>query len=120
MLSSKLPMRKYFTLLYITFSVMSFAQFTDNVFEQQHSTAAPQQSTNMNSATQAEANQNSFAPQEENQSSSLVGVPGPGEHEEGPGNPGEPVPINDYIPYLLILGVFLMIYYQIKNKKINI
>jgi len=120
MFSIKLPMRKYFTLLYVTFSVMSFAQFTDNVFEQQQSTSGQQQSSTMNSATQAEANPNSFAPEGESQPSAAVGVPGPGDHEEAPGNPGEPVPINDYIPYLVIAGLFLMIYYQTKNKKINI
>lgn len=99
---------------------MSFAQFRDNVFEQQQqSTAGQQQSAPLNAATQAETNA-SFGSESTSESSSAIGVPGPGEHEEGPGNPGEPVPIDDYVPYLLVISLFLMIYYQAKNKKINI
>lgn len=113
-------MRKYFTLLYVTLSVMSFAQYSDNMFDQNQTTTGQQQPSSTNVASQAEANQNTYIPTEAEQSSSSIGVPGPGDQEEGPGNPGEPVPINDYIPYLLTVGVFLMIYYQVKNKKVNI
>lgn len=120
MTSFKLPMRKYFTLLYVTFSVMCFAQYTDNVFDKSQTATTTQQPSTMSGVSTAEPNQSEYDPTEAEQSSSSVGVPGPGDQEEGPGNPGEPVPINDYIPYLLILGVFLMIYYQIKNKKVNI
>lgn len=96
---------------------MSFAQYTDNVFDQNK--APTGESAGLDRSTQAEENSGVFAPTEEDQSSSL-GVPGPGEHEEAPGNPGEPVPINDYIPYLVVVGLFLIVYYQRKNKKINI
>ena len=117
MFSFKQAMRKYFTLLYVTFSVMSFAQFTDNVFDKNKTSAG--QSASLNGSSTSGAESDAFTT---TGSSSGTGVPGAGEQEEGigPGNPGEPVPINDYIPYLLALGVFLMIYYQVKNKKINI
>lgn len=55
---------------------------------------------------------------EEQQSSGLV--PSGGEHPEGPGNPGEPVPIDGLIPILLLSGLSLIFCYQRKNKKINI
>ena len=103
MLSFKLPMRKYFTLLYVTFSVMSFAQFQDNVFDNNNKSTVNQQST-------AEADQ-----------SASLGVPAPGEHEEGPGNPGAPtVPIDDYLPMLIIIGLSLIIFYEKRLRKINI
>lgn len=60
---------------------------------------------------------NSFGA-EEQQGSGLV--PNGGEHPEGPGNPGEPVPIDGLIPILLLGGLSLIFYYQRKNKKINI
>lgn len=53
MLSFKLPMKKYLTLIYITLSVMTFAQFQDNVFEKDKT--APQQSELSHSA-QVESN----------------------------------------------------------------
>ncbi|WDF48307.1 hypothetical protein PQ459_07460 [Chryseobacterium sp. KACC 21268] len=90
---------------------MSFAQFTDNVFDQNQSTSG---------ASKTEANPGTYNPNETEQTSSSIGVPGPGDHEEAPGNPGEPVPINGYIPVLLLAGLTLIIYYQKKNKKINI
>ena len=96
---------------------MSFAQFTDNVFDQNKTSAG--QSTSLNGSANTEAGSDAFST---TGSSSGTGVPGSVEQEEvgNPGNLGEPAPINDYIPYLLAVGVFLMIYYQVKNKKINI
>lgn len=87
---------------------MSFAQFHDNVFEQ-NSTATVQPQTEADGTeVPAGGSQSSF------------GVPGPGEQEEGPGNPGEPVPIDGYLPFLLIIGLAFTIYYERRNKKINI
>lgn len=99
-------MRKYLSLLFITISFVSFAQFQDNVFEQDKSTTLQQET--------------SIGIQDEGgQSSSLV--PGPGEQEEGPGNAGdEPVPIDGLLPFLFLTGLVFIIYYKGKNKKINI
>lgn len=103
---------------------MSFAQFTDgNVFDQEQTTTTNQQpqtgSPNEAPEAQTAADTNMYVPAEDSQtSSSLVGN-GPGEHEEGPGNPGEPVPINDYIPLLILGGLALMFYYHRKSTKIN-
>lgn len=96
---------------------MSFAQFKENVFDQNQVPAEQQNSPNLNAAQQAEATP-VLAPDGE-ASESAMGVPGPGDQEEGPGNPGEPVPINGYIPVLLLSGLALIFYSQ-KNKKINI
>jgi len=112
----KRTMKKYFTLLYITASVMCFAQFQDNAFEQNNS-ATLQHQSDANSSAQAGTN-GTDTPSGGSQSS--FGVPGPGEQEEGPGNPGEPVPINGYIPLLLITGFAFIIYRERKNKKVNI
>ena len=110
MFCSKQQMRRYLTIICIAISAMSFAQFQDNVFEQEKSTSTQQTDLNATAKTDdgtAEGNQSSF------------GVPGPGEQEEGPGNPGEPVPVDGYIPLLLLSGLFLMVYYQTKKRKIN-
>lgn len=96
---------------------MSFAQFKENVFDQNQVPAEQQNSPNLNAAQQAEAAP-VLAPDGE-ASESAMGVPGPGDQEEGPGNPGEPVPINGYIPVLLLSGLALIFYSQ-RNKKINI
>lgn len=92
---------------------MSFAQFQDNAFEQKKSTV--QQQSEMNGLTQENGTEN---PSGENQSS--LGVPDPGDHEEGPGNPEEPVPINGFVPLLLVAGLSFIIYFERKNRKINI
>lgn len=99
---------------------MSFAQFKDNVFDQDQ--AAPNQ--DQHSPNVMEPNQTEAAPMmvpnDQVSSESAIGVPGPGEHEEGPGNPGEPVPINGYIPFLIVSAFALILYTQRKNKKVNI
>lgn len=114
MLSFKLPMKKYLTLIYITLSVMTFAQFQDNVFEKDRTV---QQQSELSNSAQVESNGSA---EEGNPSSFGNGMPDPGDQEEGPGNPGEPVPIDGYVPLLIIGGLTLMVYYQRRNKKINI
>lgn len=116
MFSFEQQMKKYFTLICITIGILSFAQFTENVFAQDQATADQQALDKI--PNEAEATQ-TFTPVEEEQSS-LIGAPGPGDQEEGPGNPGNPVPINGYIPVLLAGALSLIIYYQRKNRKINI
>ena len=39
--------------------------------------------------------------------------------QKGPGNPGEPVPIDGYIPLLLITAVGFIIYQTCKEKKFS-
>jgi len=99
---------------------MSFAQFKDNVFDQDQ--AAPSQDQHSPSVIEpAEAEAAPMlVPNDQVSSESAIGVPGPGEQEEGPGNPGEPVPINGYIPLLLVSALALILYTQRRNKKVNI
>ncbi|MCG2791929.1 MAG: hypothetical protein L6262_00070 [Weeksellaceae bacterium] len=111
-------MRKYFALLYVTFSVMSFAQFSDNVFDQDRAGEA-RPAPNLTAPAPAQTIP-TMAPVEEVSAENSTGVPGPGQHEEGPGNPGEPVPVDAYLPLLLLSAVALIFYYQKKNRKINI
>lgn len=111
-------MRKYFTLLYIAFSVMSFAQFSDNVFDQDR--AEPEKvAPRLAEPAQAEAVP-SMVPDDEVFKESDGGVITSEDPEGRPGNPGEPVPVDAYLPLLLLSAVALIFYYQKKNRKINI
>lgn len=104
MLSFKPAMRKNLTVIFISLSLMSFAQFEDNVFQKAQS-ATVQEDTSEN---------NTF------DSQSKTGVPIGDEQEEGPGNPGEPVPVDGLVPILLLSSILLIVYYQKKYRKINI
>ncbi|KFC19995.1 hypothetical protein [Chryseobacterium sp. FH1] len=88
---------------------MAFAQFQDNVFEQDKTVVQPK--SELNATAEADDGQSSFGK-----------VPDPGDQQEaGPGNPGDPVvSIDDYIPALLLSGLLLVVYYQRRNKKVNI
>ena len=97
---------------------MSFAQFKENVFDQDQVPAEQQNSSTLGTAQQSEAG-SVLGPDGEASSESAMGIPGPGDQEEGPGNPGEPVPIDGYVPVLLLSGLALVFYSQ-RNKKINI
>lgn len=37
----------------------------------------------------------------------------------GPGNPGEPVPVDDYIPLLLLTGVGIIFYTTYRKKQMT-
>lgn len=115
MYSFKLPMKKYLTLVYVLLSVMSIAQFKDNTFDQNQN--EHHQSSGLNAGAKTESGQGFF---NEGNQSSLNGVPGPGDHEEGPGNPGEPVPIDNYLFFLFLSSFGFIFYYQSKKRKINI
>ncbi|SMP94837.1 hypothetical protein SAMN05421679_106155 [Epilithonimonas pallida] len=123
MSSFKLQMRKYLSIICITLSVICLAQFrAENEFDNNNQIQSNEQQSNHNvdpnDPTQVQSAPNNTFNENEEQNSNLV--PNGGEHPEGPGNPGEPVPINSLIPVLLLSGMSLMIYYQRKNKKTNI
>ena len=103
MFSFKLQMKKYLTLIYIGISLMAGAQFKENTFDNQ---------SNQTIQTSS-ADDNTF---ENGQSSTGVRVGG--EHEDGPGNPGEAVPINGVVPVLLLTGMALLAYFYKKNKSL--
>lgn len=87
--------------------MMSFAQFQENVFDNEQS-----KMTRENDVTQSTA----F---EEDQTTASALPPG-SDQPEAPGNPGEPVPINGAIPVLILTAVVLVFYYKRKKNKINI
>ena len=37
-----------------------------------------------------------------------------------PGAPGDPVPINEYVPFLVLSGMVAIVYYQKKQTKLNL
>lgn len=100
----KKQMKKYLSVLFIAFSAVTFAQFQDNLFEKEKATAKPTSEI----STNAEAE-------------TTLDVDASSADEGNPGNPGdEPVPIDDYLPVLLLSGFALVVYYQRRNKEINI
>ena len=74
-------------------------------------------------AISQEREENTFQ-QSENQATgnanSLKGSVGDNQVQSGPGNPNgsDEVPIDDYLPALVIIGAILIIY-QLKSKKIK-
>ena len=84
-------MKKYLTILILFLSLSVFAQEETNPF-----------ATSENRNTETPANG-------ESKDSEVV-------VSKGPGGPGEPVPINDYIPLLLLAAVGLIVY-QVRKQK---
>jgi len=108
-------MKKFLFLAYLATSIMSAAQLqTGNVFEENQPLEQHQKPTNIHSDAVLEAQQNSF----DNESSS-AGLVGGNEQPEAPGNPGEPVPIDGYLPLLLLSAAVLIFYAQRKKIEIN-
>jgi hypothetical protein len=102
----KQQMKKYLALIYLSLSVMSFAQFKDNVFDQEQSKVEQRQSQDQSAQVEA------YDPNGEYSDENVESI--------GPGNPGEPAPIDGMVPFLLLVGLGLIFYYQRKNKKISI
>ena len=98
-------MKKYLALVYLSLSILSFAQFKDNVFEERKSNI---ESKDEGSGLSAQKQSSGYDSNFEHSSSE------PSNAQTGPGNPGEPAPIDDYIPYLLI-GATVLIYIQRKK-----
>jgi len=99
-------MKKYLALIYLSLSVMSFAQYKDNVFDQDQSKVEQRQAQDQNAQVGA------YDPNGESSDGNVESI--------GPGNPGEPAPIDGLLPFLLMAGFGLIFYYQRKNIKINI
>lgn len=84
----------------VSFSAQFSKENDDNVFKKQDS--------NSNFSTVDNEDKNSAAAAAD-------------DDDDGPPAPGdETVPINGYIPFLLISGLVLIIYSQAKNKKFDI
>ncbi|MFC0344694.1 hypothetical protein [Epilithonimonas hispanica] len=99
-------MRKYLSLLFIAISFVSFAQFQENVFEQDKLATSQHRS---GADVQGDTGQSSS------------GTPSSDDADGGLGNPGdEPVPIDGLLPFLFLTGLVFIIYYRGKHKKINI
>ena len=67
----------------------------------------------------AQQEENAFQ-QSENRATGTTNGSGANQAQSGPGNPDGPdeVPIDDYLPALVIIGATLIIY-QLKSKKIK-
>ena len=94
-------MRKCFLLILIPFFSVAFSQQNTNRFDQEDRSSMEDQSSMGDRATQ---NTN-------DQAGEVV--------QKGPGNPGEPVPVDDYIPFLLITALGLIVYQVRKQKQVN-
>jgi len=102
---SEHQMKKNFALAYLFFSVLSMAQFKDNVFDSDQSKV--EQRSHDAELAQA-SDRNTFENGVEDNTNGTANKPG---------NPGEPAPIDDYVPYLLGGAVFLIAYSQRKKIK---
>lgn len=102
---SEHQMKKNFALAYLFFSVLSMAQFKDNVFDSDQSKV--EQRTHDAELAQA-SDRNTFEEGAENNNDGTT---------SRPGNPGDPAPIDDYIPYLMGGAVILIAYSQRKKIK---
>jgi len=102
---SEHQMKKNFALAYLFFSVLSMAQFKDNVFDSDQSKV--EQRTHDAELAQA-SDRNTFGSGVEGNTNGTT---------SRPGNPGEPAPIDDYIPYLMGGALFLIAYSQRKKIK---
>lgn len=91
-------MKKSLYLFFILISLFSFAKNGPNPF-------AENESDNTFSKTNTNTNNQSDG----NHEASL---------DSGGGNPGDPVPIDNYIPFLVITAVGIMVYHTHKKKKI--
>jgi hypothetical protein len=102
MLSFKLKMKKYLTLIYIGISLMAGAQFKENTFDNQSNQTVQNSSDD----------DNTF----EMDSHLLVSLWE--ESTKKKSNPGEAVPINGVVPVLLLTGMALLAYFYKKNKSL--
>lgn len=98
-------MKKIFALAYLFFGVLSMAQYKDNVFDSDQSKV--EQRSHDAELAQA-SDRNTFENGVEDNPTGTT---------NRPGNPGEPAPIDDYVPYLLGGAVLLMAYSQRKKIK---
>ena len=87
-------MKKLFAFLLITLFTVTFAQNTDNRFS------------------------NSEYEQQEQSQSSNSSIPVDNQ-DEGPGNPGPPVPINNHLPILFVAAVGIIAVSQYRKTRIS-
>lgn len=102
---SEHQMKKNFALAYLFFSVLSMAQFKDNVFDSDQSKV--EQRSHDAELAQA-SDKNTFENGVEDNTNGTTNKPG---------NPGDPAPIDDYIPYLMGGAVILIAFSQRKKIK---
>lgn len=94
-------MKRFFLLLLIPYFSVAYAQLSTNRFDQEDRSA-----TEDRSAMEDRSMQNT-----NDQDGDVLG--------KGPGNPGDPVPIDSYIPLLLITAIGFIIYQTKKDKKLT-
>lgn len=93
-------MKRLFILILIPFFTLAAAQVSPNRFDEKSE-----------SAFEPITNNDSNGPRTENGSEN----DGP---QPGPGNPGAPVPINQYVAVLIITALGIIIYTSQKKKKL--
>ncbi len=87
-------MKKFFIFLLLSFMAVSYAQTSTNRFDEE-----------------PELSSNSYVEENSNDQPAAGGTA-----QRGPGAPGEPVPIDDYIPLLTVTAVGIILYTS-RNKR---
>lgn len=94
-------MKKLFLLFLIPYFSLAFSQQTKNRFDQEDRTAVEDRSMMGDRSMQNTDTKEGDVLQ------------------KGPGNPGDPVPVDNYIPFLIITALGLIIYQVRREKKVQ-
>lgn len=104
-------MRKIFAVFILLFSVFYFSQGPNNRFseEQEAGTSAKHYDPTANPRTDVSIG---AAPGDHTYDNTTTGT----EADDGPPNPSDPVPIDNYLPLLLFIGAGMIIFYTRKRN----
>lgn len=107
-------MRKIFAVFILLFSVFYFSQGPNNRFseEQEAGTSAKHYDPTANPRTDVSIG---AAPGDHTYDNTTTGT----EADDGPPNPSDPVPIDNYLPVLLITASGMIVYFARKRKDLK-
>lgn len=107
-------MRKIFAVFILLFSVFYFSQGPNNRFseEQEAGTSAKHYDPTANPRTDVSIG---AAPGDHTYDNTTTGT----EAGDGPPNPSDPVPIDNYLPVLLITASGMIVYFARKRKELK-
>lgn len=95
------PMKRFFLLLLLSFFSVAYSQQSKNRFDEEDRSSYEDRSVMGDRSTENTTDQQGEVVQ------------------RGPGNPGDPVPIDVYLPVLLITAFVLIVYQAHKQKEVN-
>lgn len=91
-------MKKTLYIFFLIISIFSYSQSGPNRFDESENDNVFNRNTNVNDHTSQEGHETAL--------------------DTGGGNPGDPLPIDNYIPFLAITAVGIIVYTAQKKKKL--